>query len=158
MTQNTDWFKGLGSAAAGGGVGNWFREGDYLCELICLAQKISQDPKKRNARLIVGEFRVVEVLHAGPTPHRIGETCSIMINLDGPYPGLELGKLKGILGAVLGLDIASTEAEWAEVADKATKPPGTELAGHRLVVSGRPTRTKAGQTITALSFSAPPTR
>lgn len=152
-----DWFRGLGSASQGGS-GNWFRQGDYLAEVVTLTRRVSSDPKKREARMIIAELRVVEVVRVDEiaAPHRVGEICSVAVNLDGAYPSMERGKLKGILSALLGADAASDAAGWEELAWKVTTPPGTILAGARLLVSGRTVTTRAGKQICGLHFLPPP--
>ena len=158
-----DAMKGLGSATQSGGS-NFFGPGEYLAEVVSITRKISSDPKKRGAPMIIAELRVVEALVARaatanhPPSNATGEVCAVIVNLAGAYPSLELGKLKGILQAILGAEAATTDDEWIALATQVTEPPGQMLAGQRLIVRGtpKPTPTKGGFYITTLTFAPAP--
>lgn len=158
-----DAMKGLGSATQSGG-GSYFGPGEYLAEVVSISRKISSDPKKKSAPMIIAELRVVEVLvgRAGTATHPpsngVGEVCAVIVNLAGAYPSLELGKLKGVLQAILGAEAATTDEEWIALAVAMTEPPGQKLAGQRLVVRGTPkaTPTRSGVYITTLTFAPAP--
>jgi hypothetical protein len=128
---------------------------------VSVARKVSADPKKRAARMIIAELRILEVAanlpadNGFPASSRVGETCAVIMNLDSGYP-FDLGRLKGLLTATLGGGIASTEAEWLDVAAKATEPPGHALAGQRVrVTAGRKT-TEKGVKIVPVTFAPIP--
>lgn len=161
-TQNAqDWFGGLGSAAQGGG-GNYFTPGTYLAEIVTVARKVSQDPKKKSARMIVGELRIVEVLAALPADGEFaaskcaGEVCAVICNLDSAYPSLDMGRLRGLIEAAAGKPADTSDAGWGAYAAKVTEPPGTALATARVIVQAGKTRTRAGKAISPLTFSAAP--
>lgn len=161
-----DWFAGMGSASQTGG-GNWFTAGTYLCEVVSLSRMVSKDPKKKNARIIVGDLRVVEVIASLPAdgdfgPSKVvGEVCAFYANLDSAYPSMDLGKVRGLIEAAAGPPEdtstgAPSTAGWASHAARATEPPGTALAGARVIVQAGKTRTKAGKPIVTTTFSAAP--
>jgi hypothetical protein len=158
MTNWTQALSGLSSAQANGG-GNYFAPGVYLCEVVAITRRESQDPAKKGALLIIGELKVLETVTAFPAEgdlpasNKAGEVCSVICNLNSKFPSMDLGRLKGMLSALLG---AVGDEEWAATADAVTAPPGTTLAGGRLVVRASPTTTRAGKRITALSFSPAP--
>lgn len=158
---NSDFFKGLGSATQGG-AGNYVASGEYLTEVVSAVGTTSKDPKKKGARLVIIELRVVETLVSLPAgdgyaaSNRPGEICSVVCNLDSLYPSMDLGRLKGFLGAVLGDDAASDDDGWAAVAAKVLAPPGHALAGQRVVVSATRKTTQARKQIVATTFRAAP--
>lgn len=156
-----DWMKGIGGASQGGG-GNYFTAGTYLCEVVSISRKVSSDPKKKNARMVIGELRVVKVLAALPADgeyaasKHVGEVCAVICNLDSAYPALDLGRLRGMIEAAAGPPDDTSEAGWIAHATAATEPPGTLLAGAQIVVTVSKTRTRAGKAICPVTFSAAP--
>lgn len=172
-----DWFGGLGGATQGGG-GNWFTRGSYVVEILSIVAKVSANPAKKSARMVIAEFRVVEVLTLFEAAegtlaasNKVGETCAVIVNLDGQYPSLEMGKLKGILAAAfgqlsddeirdlaksLGKDAPEGTDPWAALAAGVTEPPGHVLAGTKIRVDGGVTTTRSGTKIVVPRFAAAP--
>lgn len=136
MSNNDDWFGGIGDASDNGN-GNYFRRGIYVAEVLRITRKISEDPDKRNARMVIAEFRVREVVRgfeaseAGLGSHEPGETVGSVFMIDDPSIGkLHLGKLKSLIAACLGdISDVDTDAKWKALAGKVTTPPGEMLAG-----------------------------
>lgn len=166
------WFGGLGGASANGG-GAWIEGGVYDIEILRITRHFSNNPKSKGNRLVITEARVVKVLltqeaeDGFKASNRVGEHVSIICNLDGAYPSMELGRLKGILGAALG-DVdeellamygipADHPEPWAAVAEAVTAPPGDALAGVVIRAIGTRKMSAKNRPIVALSFTAVPT-
>lgn len=152
-----DFFAGLG-AASQGGVKNYVNGGTYLVEILSMVGSRT----RKDHRVVITECRVHEVILALPAEdgfaasNRVGETVSVFVDLDSEFPDMDLGKLKGQLVAVLGDGIASTDAEWSDLAAKVCTPPGHALAGERMMITATRTTTKGGRKIASLVFSAAP--
>lgn len=149
------WFGGLGKADDTG-AGNWFRRGTYLCEVVSIVRRESTDPAKKGARLVIASLSVVEVMTAFPESQAVGESGTVFCNLDSKYPSMDLGRLKGLIGAILGSTDDLSDDAWDEMAETLTTPPGTAAAGSRLIVEAVPTTTRGGATINALVFRPAP--
>jgi hypothetical protein len=175
-TNANDWFPGLGGATQGGS-GSYINPGTYLLAVVALTRKVSQNPKQKGARMVIAEFKVSEVLNAlekdgdFAASNKRGEHVTVIINLDGAYPTLEQGKLKGILegafGAMpeeecaavlegMGVKCPKGADPWVVLAAHVTTPPGTTLAGETMLCTAGKTRSRAGKPVTTLRFAGAP--
>lgn len=145
--------------AAPPGERNYFNSGDYIAELLTLTAQESKNPTKKGHKQIVARFRIVEVLAElaadvnFAASNRTGEIVSTIMDLDGPYPEMEQGKLNNLLTALVGPD-------WADQSDAieaAMVPPGTAFAGSRLrATAQRMTTARSKKHITPVMFAALP--
>lgn len=178
---SADWFGGMGSATESG-TGNWFRRGTYLVEIVRITKKISEDPAKKGARLVIAEFRIVETVSdypgsgGEPGSQRPGETAAAMFDMSSTYKSREMFKLRSLISAALGdltepiaaaaakiradnpaLDeAASIDAAWGNLAARVTSDAGEMLAGSRVAVdASSPYTTRDKKVIYPARFASP---